>query len=148
MSKAPRWTEEEFGHYLRQRSVSDAHSEAKQVSKKHKYNAEPTMYDGIRFDSRAECRRYQQLLYLQQSGEIRGVQLQPSYELVPAFTDSAGIKRRGIVYRGDFSYRDQYGRLVVEDVKGMITPVFRLKQKLFLWKYPDIELRIVSEKEP
>ena len=36
------------------------------------------------------------------------------------------------------------GRQTVDDVKGVLTPDFRLKYKLFRHRYPEIELRIVD----
>ena len=45
---------------------------------------------------------------------------------------------RKIEYVADFRYLDyERGGLVVEDVKGMKTDVYRLKRKLFLAKYGD-----------
>ena len=36
------------------------------------------------------------------------------------------------------------GKMVVEDVKGKETDVFKLKHKLFEKKYPDLTLRIIK----
>jgi hypothetical protein len=43
----------------------------------------------------------------------------------------------------DFRYHEN-GRLVVEDTKGMETAVFKIKAKLFRYRYPTIELRITT----
>ena len=45
------------------------------------------------------------------------------------------------------SYDD---RIIIEDVKGstaVITDVFRLKQKLFEYKYPELTIKIVTRKD-
>jgi hypothetical protein len=39
-------------------------------------------------------------------------------------------------------YEDN-GKTVVEDVKGVETEVFKLKKKIFEYKYPNLELKII-----
>ena len=92
------------------------------VPKPRKYRNEPTEVDGHKFDSLAEARRYKDLKRLQEAGEISQLRLQPRYPIVV----------NGIpvcVYVADFSYIGSTG-VVVEDVKGMRTAVYRLKAKL------------------
>jgi hypothetical protein len=94
--------------------------------KRNKYGAIPTLVDGIRFASKAEARRYSELLLLQRGGEITGLQLQPKY---PLFVNGTKIG----VYTGDFSYFDKTGAAVVEDVKSKATgdnTAYRLRKKL------------------
>lgn len=88
-----------------------------------KFGAVKTEVDGRRFDSKAEARRYQELLLLGKAGELRELELQPSFRLTVNGTLIAH-------YVGDFAYLDYSGRYVVEDVKGMKTPVYQLKKKL------------------
>ena len=109
----------------------------------HKYNAQPTEFDGIRFDSKREAERYQELQMLAAAGEIHSLQLQPRFELQPSFKRN-GKTVRAIHYVADFQYVTQNGRHVVEDTKGMATAVFKLKKKLFLYRYPDLELRVTK----
>jgi hypothetical protein len=45
------------------------------------------------------------------------------------------------MYRADWVYVED-GRTVVEDYKGFQTAVFKLKAKIFRFKFPDIELRL------
>ena len=89
-----------------------------------KYRAIKTEVDGIWFASKKEARSYQQFLLLEQAGEITHLELQPIYEI--------NYKGEKICkYQADFRYFDQKKRMrVVEDVKGMKTPVYRLKKKL------------------
>ncbi len=100
-----------------------------------KYKAKPTVVDGIRFASMKEAARYQENKLREKAGHIRDLELQPKYPLVVA-----GVKIGS--YVGDFRfwekndlYRKGDGKaefLVVEDVKGFKTPVYRLKKKLML----------------
>ena len=104
------------------------------MSSRSKYGARKTTVDGITFDSHKEAERYIELRLLQRAGKITKLKLQPEYELLPGFTVD-GIRHRKTVYRADFEYVDERGKTVVEDVKGMKTDVYRLKKKLFAWKY-------------
>lgn len=85
-----------------------------------KYRSQRT--DG--YASKREARRASELELLERLGEIRGLQKQVSFELIPA---QAG--ERAVRYIADFVYERQ-GTQVVEDAKGMKTPVYRLKRRL------------------
>ena len=104
-----------------------------------KYRNTPCIIDGIRFDSKAEGRRYQELELLQRARQIRDLKRQVTFALYGK--NGAPICR----YRADFMY-EEGGKQVVEDVKGVATPVFGLKAKLFRDNYKDIELRVVRYK--
>jgi hypothetical protein len=54
-----------------------------------------------------------------------------------------GQRVQPITYVCDFRYIED-GREIVEDVKGVSTALFRVKEKLFRYRYPQIELRIVK----
>ena len=100
-----------------------------------KYNAKKTMIDGIRFDSKAEAKRYEVLSELEQNGEIECLVLQPEFVLQPHYKSPLdGHTVRAVKYRADFLYTKD-GETVVEDVKGVRTPVYKLKKKLFEYKY-------------
>jgi hypothetical protein len=91
------------------------------------------------FDSKAEMKRYYELTMLERAREIRDLELQPRFELVPAYTTKAGEKVRALCYFADFRYLDlRDNRLIVEDVKGARTKEYLLKKKLLLWRYPEI----------
>jgi hypothetical protein len=115
-----------------------------------KYHNTKTVADGIKFDSKLEAERYAQLKILERAGVIRELELQPSFDLLPSFKKNGKTWRR-TVYKADFRYisceDDSY---IIEDVKGstaVITDVFRLKQKLFEYKYPDYTISIVTSKD-
>lgn len=110
-----------------------------------KYNAKLTTCNGIKFDSFAEASYYKKLLSAQNAGQISDLAVHPTFELQPAFTDRYGKKQRAIIYEADFSYIDKVtGSRVIDDVKGMPTRTFLLKYKMFLFRYPELDLRIVK----
>lgn len=91
-----------------------------------KYRNRPVEVDGQHFDSQAEARRYQDLRLLAEAGEIRGLVCQPRYPMI------VNGQRVG-TYIADFAYYDsQTHQVVVEDVKGVRTAVYRLKKRLML----------------
>lgn len=104
---------------------------------KNKYKAKKAVVDGIVFDSRKEAKRYTELKKLEEMGSIRDLSLQVQFELVPSFEiiiDGKKRKRRPITYVADFVYyRDD--EKVIEDVKGLRTPVYNIKKKLFEYRY-------------
>lgn len=100
----------------------------------HKFGAVATEVDGHKFPSMKEAKRYGQLRLMERGGLIKGLVLQPKFELMPAFT-YRGKKIRNIEYWADFTYEED-GKTVVEDAKGFKTPEYKIKRKLFLAKYP------------
>ena len=96
-----------------------------------KYKAHPVTIDGIRFASQREGARYLNLKGLQEQGVISGLELQPVFVLAPGvLVPGEKRKRPALRYVADFAYTDTDGRRVVLDVKGVQTPVFRLKLHL------------------
>lgn len=98
--------------------------------------------DGLRFDSKAEHRRWCYLQQLAKAREITDLRRQVPFELIPAQVRPSGGKERPTVYVADFVYVDRTGLQVVEDVKGASTPEYRLKRKLMLWRH-GVEVREV-----
>ena len=103
------------------------------MNKKNKYNAKKTVIDGIKFDSKAEGKRYEVLKKREKAGEISGLTLQPRFTLQEKFKHD-GKTIRKIEYIADFEYTKN-GQQTVEDVKGVKTDVYKLKKKIFLMKY-------------
>jgi hypothetical protein len=99
---------------------------------KTKYGNVRVVVNGIAFDSKAEARRWEYLLMLSKAKEITDLQRQTPYELIPAMVAPSGKKQRPTTYLADFTYRTKAGAFIVEDVKGAVTPEFRLKRKLML----------------
>lgn len=93
-----------------------------------KYGAKPTEVDGIRFHSKREAARYQELRLLEKAGEIRQLRLQ-----VPIGLNAGNDKRPTIgKYVCDFMYEERNGQdwcLRIEDVKGYDTPLSKWKRR-------------------
>lgn len=101
-----------------------------------KYNAKKVVAsDGTPCASKRECKRYEQLLLLQQAGEIQNLRSQVHYELIPKQRDEDGKAVRKAEYIADFVYTDKTGKEIVEDAKGFKTDVYSLKAKLMLWRH-------------
>ena len=100
-----------------------------------KYHSKKIVVDGITFDSEREARRYGELMALRLAGEIRDLELQKSFELIPVQRDSAGrVIERAVRYKADFYYYDVRRRcFVVEDTKGVRTDDYIIKRKLMLY---------------
>lgn len=77
---------------------------------------------GHTHDSKSEAKRCDTLNALQKSGNITGLEQQPEFPV-----EING--KRVCTYKADFAYFVADCR-IVEDVKGMLTPVYRLKKKL------------------
>lgn len=104
---------------------------------KTKFHSQPTVLDGIKFDSKKEAARYAELRLMERSGVIRQLERQPEFIFV--------VGGRVICkYYGDFSYFENNKR-VVEDVKSQPTktPVYRLKRRLLLALNPGLDHREV-----
>ena len=107
-----------------------------------KYRAVKTTIDGVTFASKKEAARYVELKLCEKYGVISNLELQPKYVLIGKFTTRSGEKIRELAYVADFRYVDSTtGDTIVEDVKGMKTDVYKIKRKLLLWRYPDIDFR-------
>lgn len=116
-----------------------------------KYKNKKVEVDGILFDSKKEAARYVELKLLEQQGKITNLQIQKTYELIPAqyeiferygkrgqrLKDGKRLLERPLSYIADFVY-EQDGKMIVEDVKGYRDPSsagyakFVVKRKLML----------------
>lgn len=95
------------------------------LAKRNKYRAVKTVVDGIRFDSKAEAKRYGELKLLEKAGKIISLAVHPKYDLTV----------NGVLiatYKADFSYQQlraaytltqacQWWQECVEDVKSAPT---------------------------
>lgn len=109
--------------------------------KESKYHNEPDCRGRLRFDSKKEARRYDELLVLLRAGKIRNLRLQAQYTLQESYITPEGERVRAIHYVADFAYErptapDKYGTViwlpVVEDVKSRATKTaqYEMKKKL------------------
>lgn len=92
---------------------------------RHKFRAQATERDGIRFDSKKEAKRYDDLRLLQRSGEVLFFLRQVPFDI------GAGVK-----YRLDFLVFWRDGDITFEDVKGFRTKEYLIKKRLVESLYP------------
>lgn len=140
------WTQEDLDRRNREVLGSKATRKTAEATiipdhPRHKYGAQKTTVDGIRFDSKVEANAYLTLKALLAMGQIADLKLQPRFLLQEAFRDGSGKTHRQIEYRGDFEFQRGEEHVVVE-VKGFATEAWRIKEKLFRFKYPEIKLEI------
>jgi hypothetical protein len=95
------------------------------------------------FASKAEFKRYTELTWLLNAGNIAMLECQPVFLLQEAFEVEAipkAVKHRKITYKADFIYFDnELNEYVVEDTKGYRTDLYMMKKKIFLYQRYDPE---------
>lgn len=110
-----------------------------------KYKNKKTIVNGIVFDSKLEAKRYSELILLQKANKIKDLQLQPTFELIPSFKKN-GKTFRKTTYKADFQYIDnESGQTIVEDTKGFLTELYRLKKKMFEYTFQDLQIREIKK---
>jgi len=100
----------------------------KAAAKPPKYRNKIVVVDGLKFDSKREAARWQELKLLQSAGKIRNLVRQVEFKLAPAVSIK-GRKRPALKYIADFAY-DDGPQWVIEDVKGKVTEGYRIKRHL------------------
>ena len=107
------------------------------MARRNKYNAKKITIDGHDFPSKREAERYCELKLFLKVGLIRNLVLQPRFLLQDGFVDKEGNEHKKIEYVADFMYVDKDDKKIVEDVKGVMTDVYKIKKKMFLKIYDD-----------
>lgn len=117
--------------------------------RKAKYGNRKVEVGGIVFDSKKEMERWLVLREAEGKGLIRNLRRQVEFELIPKITESVvrhlktkdkvieRFVQSAIMYVCDFQY-EKDGVVVVEDIKispKVITDHYRLKEKIFRWRY-------------
>lgn len=97
-----------------------------------KYHNKKTVVDGIQFDSKKEANRFFELRLFEITGEIKDLQRQVKFELIPSQRIDGKVVERACCYVADFVYMKD-GKKVVEDTKGFKTADYIIKRKLMLW---------------
>jgi hypothetical protein len=92
---------------------------------KHKFKAKPTETDGIKFSSKKEAKRYNNLKMLKNIGEVLFFLRQVPFHL------PGGVK-----YVCDFLIFWTNGEVTIEDVKGFKTESYKAKKKMVETLYP------------
>ena len=107
------------------------------IMKKLKYRNIKIEVDGIKFDSKAEYKRYTELKLFERVKNISDLELQVKFELQPSFVDNQGVKQRAITYVADFVYKEN-NKIIVEDLKSVATAkdsTYKIKKKMLLWLF-------------
>lgn len=92
---------------------------------RHKYHAVRCEYDGLKFPSKKEGQRYQELKLMRDIGTVVMFLRQPSFD-IPG----------GVKYSADFLVFWADGNVSVEDVKGVQTKEFIRNKKIVEALYP------------
>lgn len=96
-----------------------------------KYGNRPQTIGLEKYRSQREAARHQKLMLWQKAGHIAGLTREVPFVLAPKVKIEGEKRTRPAVrYVADFVYSTADGRQVVEDAKGMQTPVYRLKKHL------------------
>lgn len=101
--------------------------------KKNKYNAKITVFDGLKFASKREAKRYSELKMQESAGDIVNLTVQPAY---PLKNDSITVRYpngRVARYTADFEYFED-GELVTEDVKSRATMTEAAKLRIAVFE--------------
>jgi len=138
----PPWAQQQIAQKLRQQNAAvkpqDAAGAKIGSGKYHNSPDERKSETGaqVKFDSRKEAARYDDLMLLLKAGAITDLRLQPEFTLVEAYTKPTGERVRSMKYKADFSYWKD-GAFVVEDVKSPATKtkVYMMKRKLMYDKF-------------
>lgn len=110
-----------------------------------KFHNKKTIVDGILFDSQMESHYYLYLKELKEQGVVVDFKLQPIFILQEGFSKD-GKRIQPIKYIADFEVTYNDGHVEIIDVKGKITEAFRIKRKILLYKYRDVDFKCVREK--
>jgi hypothetical protein len=125
------------------------------------YNIKTRTSDGLLLDSKKEATRWEQLLLLQRAGNIRDLDRQVKFVLIPTqyeireryskdgkrLKDEKRVIEKECAYYADFVYTDtKTGEKIVEDTKGCTKgtayDLFTIKRKLMLSVHK-IKVRII-----
>lgn len=106
-----------------------------------KYGNKKVRFNDILFDSQREFKRYKELLLLLKGNLISALEIHPRFILQESVKLKNGTTQRPIAYEADFKYKDnKTGNTVIEDTKGKLTDVYKLKKKMFNKVYPELEI--------
>ena len=108
-----------------------------------KYGNTKCSIDGFKFDSKSEANYYLELKHKKENGLIKDFELQPKFLLQPKLKKN-GKSYSEINYLADFKVFNNDGSIDIVDIKGFKTTEFKLKQKMFEYKYPDLTLMCLT----
>ena len=117
-------------NYLSQSQIRKMVRQRDNKPKQSKYGNHKVVIDGEKVaDSKHEYSRLCELKDLQRAGEIKDLQLQVKYQLIPS-QKICGKTERGVSYIADFVYWTKDDQFICEDAKGHKTADYIIKRKL------------------
>lgn len=96
----------------------------------------------ILFDSITEYEYWCELLKLEEQGKISNIEIHPEFVLQEPF-EYFGKKINAIVYTPDFMFKKADGTVQAIEIKGIPTPDFELRLKIWKYKYRNIPIKII-----
>jgi len=105
-------------------------------SSNNKFNAKKTVFNDRIYDSKAEAELAMYLFSLQKAGKIDTIEPQVTFQL------RGGGGQPIAKHIVDFFVGYKDGHKEVFECKGMETPAYKLKRKLFIDNYPEITYRV------
>lgn len=130
-----RWTVEQLNEYLARQGKPPIDT-ASAFGAKSKYHNQQITVDGEKRDSLQESNRLEELKMLQRLGEIKDLQTQVPYTLIPS-QKGENRNERPVKYIADFVYKERQPdgswKEIVEDKKGYKTKDYTIKRKLMLY---------------
>ena len=116
-------------NYLSQSQIKRLVHQRDNKPKQPKYGNHKVVVDGEKVaDSKHEYSRLCELKVLQRAGEIKDLQTQVRYKLIPS-QKICGKTERGVSYIADFVYW-RNDKMICEDAKGHKTDAYIIKRKL------------------
>lgn len=102
---------------------------------KNKYHNKKIFFGSVLFDSKKEYNYFWKLKLMEKVGMIKDLKRQVPFELIPTHKINNRTVRK-MQYIADFTYiTTEDNKLHVVDTKGYRTEVYKLKKKLFEYKY-------------
>lgn len=115
--------------YLSQSQIKRLVHQRENKPKQSKYGNHKVVVDGEKVaDSEHEYRRLNELKVLQRVGEIKDLQTQVRYNLIPS-QKICGKTERGVSYVADFVYWTKDDQFICEDAKGHKTAYFYINRR-------------------
>ena len=112
-----------------------------------KYRNRKVRVDGIEFDSQLEADRYCQLKILERANEIKDLRRQVEFVIQPSYKKNNKFIK-AMKYIADFVYYDlKQEKIIIEDTKGYKNEVYKLKKKIFEYKYPDLTITEITRED-
>lgn len=122
-------------------SVRAVEKTTSKTKKNHKFKAEATESDGIKFPSKKEAKTYDYLKLLERDGQITDLKVNAQLKGEEKLKYVFQTEPFKMWYEPDFEYFDvKLGKHIVADAKGVRTDAYKRKKRL-MKKMFDIEIK-------